>query len=49
MPDKEPEMQTTTKGTPIPMPTPGEFDANLAKLLKAPTPPGKMSGRRAVG
>ena len=49
MPDKEPEMQETPKGTPIPTPTRGEFDANLAKLLKAPRPPRKVSGRRAAG
>ncbi len=42
-------MQHTPKGTPIPIPTRGEFDANLAKLLKAPKPPRKVSGRRAAG
>ena len=49
MPEKEQEMQHTPKGTPIPIPTRGEFDANLAKLLKAPKPPRKVSGRRAAG
>jgi hypothetical protein len=49
MPKKEPELQTTPKGTPIPTPTRGEFDANLDKLLKAPKPPKKVVGRRRVG
>ena len=44
MPDREPEMQTTPKGTPIPTPTRGEFDPNLGRLLKAP----KLHGFRDV-
>jgi hypothetical protein len=49
MPDQEPEMQYTPKGLKIPIPTRAEFDANLAKVLKAPRPPKKVSGRRAAG
>ena len=36
---KEPAIeQYTPKGLKIPIPTRGEFDANLDKLLKAPAP-----------
>lgn len=39
---KEPEgEQYTPKGQKIPVPTRGEFDKNLDKLLKAPPPPPK--------
>ena len=39
MPKDEPEEQYTPKGLKIPIPTRGEFDANLDTLLKAPPPP----------
>jgi hypothetical protein len=48
MPDQEQTaQQLTPKGTPIPTPTREEFDRNLDRLLKAPPPPKKVSGRRA--
>ncbi len=39
--------QYTPKGLKIPVPTRGEFDANLDKLLKAPPPPKKVLGLRS--
>jgi hypothetical protein len=38
MPEQEPDEQYTPKGLKIPVPTRGEFDRNLDKLLKAPPP-----------
>src|SRR5487761_1114218 len=49
MPKRDSDTQVTSKGTPIPVPKRGEFDANLEKLLKAPAPPKKVMGRRAKG
>ena len=44
---KEPATeQYTPKGLKIPIPTRGEFDANLAKVLKAPAPK-KVLGLRS--
>jgi hypothetical protein len=41
--------QYTPKGLKIPIPTRGEFDANLDKLLKAPPPPSKYrKGKRSA-
>jgi hypothetical protein len=40
------DTQVTPQGETIPVPTRGEFDANLDKLLKAPRPPKKVAGRR---
>jgi hypothetical protein len=42
MAEKEPKMQSTPKGTPIPIPTRGDFDRNLGKVLKAPKPPKRV-------
>lgn len=39
MPKREADEQYTRRGEKIPVPTRGEFDANLDKLLKAPPPP----------
>lgn len=39
MPKDEPDEQYTPRGEKIPVPTRGEFDKNLDKLLKAPPPP----------
>jgi hypothetical protein len=36
---EEPTKQYTPTGLKIPVPTRGEFDRNLDKLLKAPPPP----------
>ena len=47
----EPEQQYTPKGLKIPVPTRGEFDANLDKLLKAPPPPPRFrkgKGKRSA-
>ncbi len=45
--------QYTPKGLKIPVPTRGEFDANLDKLIKAPAPPSRYrkgkSADRASG
>ena len=55
MPKDEPAEQYTPKGLKIPVPTRGEFDRNLDKLLKAPPPPSRYrkgkpgSGDRAAG
>jgi hypothetical protein len=38
MPKEPATEQYTPKGLKIPIPTRGEFDANLDKLLKAPAP-----------
>lgn len=51
MSKQEPDEQYTPKGLKIPVPTRGEFDANLDKLLKAPPPPpryrkGKSANRK---
>ncbi|MBJ7594492.1 MAG: hypothetical protein JF886_06440 [Candidatus Dormibacteraeota bacterium] len=49
MAKQEPTEQYTPKGLKIPVPTRGEFDANLDKVLKAPPPPSryrKRSGNR---
>ena len=48
MPKDEPETQYTPKGHEIPVPTRGEFAANLDKLVKAPAPdkPKRKSARR---
>lgn len=44
---QEPDEQYTPKGLKIPVPTRGEFDANLDKMLKAPPPPKKVLGLRS--
>ena len=44
----EPDEQYTPKGLKIPVPTRREFDANLDKLLKAPTPPAKYRKPRSA-
>jgi hypothetical protein len=54
MPKEPATEQYTPKGLKIPIPTRGEFDANLDKLLKAPSPPpryrkGKSSADRTSG
>ena len=49
MADQPPETQVTPKEATIPIPTRGEFNANLDKLLKAPKPPKKVPGRRPSG
>jgi hypothetical protein len=54
MPKEPATEQYTPKGLKIPIPTRGEFDANLDKLIKAPAPPsryrkGKRSGDGAAG
>ena len=53
MPKAEKDEQYTPRGEKIPVPTRGEFDANLDKLLKAPPPPPKYrkcrSGNRPAG
>ena len=42
--------QYTPKGLKIPVPTRGEFDANLDKLIKAPAPPSRYrKGKSADG
>jgi hypothetical protein len=48
MPKQKSLAQVTPEGYEIPVPKRGEFDANLDKLLKAPKPPKKVSGRRQV-
>jgi hypothetical protein len=47
MAKQEPDEQYTPKGLKIPVPTRGEFDANLDKVLKAPAPPKKVLGLRS--
>ena len=47
MAKQEPDEQYTPKGLKIPVPTRGEFDANLDKVLKAPAPPRKVLGLRS--
>lgn len=47
MTGKEDDVQYTPKGLKIPVPTRGEFDANLDKVLKAPPPPKKVLGLRS--
>jgi len=42
MPKEPATEQYTPKGLKIPIPTRGEFDANLDKVLKAPPPPSRM-------
>jgi len=54
MPKEPATEQYTPKGLKIPIPTRGEFDANLDKLLKAPAPAtryrkGKPSADSAAG
>jgi len=52
MPEPTPDEQYTPKGLKIPVPTRGEFDANLTKVLKAPAPKrvlGLRSGRKDAG
>jgi hypothetical protein len=49
MPKEQPMEQYTPKGLKIPVPTRGEFDANLDKLLKAPAPPAKYRKPRSAG
>ena len=46
MAKQEPDEQFTPRGLKIPVPTRGEFDANLDKVLKAPAPPKKVLGLR---
>jgi hypothetical protein len=46
MAEPPPDTQITPQGEVIPVPTRGEFDANLDKLLKAPQPPGRVRGKR---
>ncbi len=41
MPKESATDQYTPKGLKIPIPTRGEFDANLDKLIKAPAPPSR--------
>ena len=41
MAKEEATEQYTPKGLKIPVPTRGEFDANLDKLIKAPAPPSR--------
>jgi hypothetical protein len=41
MPKEPATEQYTPKGLKIPIPTRGEFDSNLDKLLKAPAPPSR--------
>jgi hypothetical protein len=41
MPKQPATEQYTPKGLKIPIPTRGEFDANLDKLIKAPAPPSR--------
>ena len=48
MPKEQPLEQYTPKGLKIPVPTRGEFDANLDKLLKAPAPPAKYRKPRSA-
>jgi hypothetical protein len=47
--DHPPDSQVTPQGATIPVPKRGEFDANLDKLLQAPRPPKKVTGKRAAG
>jgi hypothetical protein len=47
MPKQETDEQYTPKGLKIPVPTRGEFDANLDKILKAPPPAKKVLGLRS--
>jgi hypothetical protein len=47
MPKEQPTEQYTPKGLKIPVPTRGEFDANLDKLLKAPAPPARYKKPRS--
>jgi hypothetical protein len=47
MPKTEQGEQYTPKGLKIPVPTRGEFDANLDKLLKAPPPPSRYKKPRS--
>jgi hypothetical protein len=42
----QPDVHYTPKGLKIPVPTRGEFDANLDKVLKAPAPK-KVLGLRS--
>lgn len=44
----EQDEQYTPKGERIPVPTRGEFDKNLDKLLKAPAPPPRYRKGRSV-
>jgi hypothetical protein len=46
---ESPKVQKTPEGYEIPVPTRGEFDANLDKLLRAPQPPKRVAGRRQAG
>jgi hypothetical protein len=49
MPKQPATEQYTPKGLKIPIPTRGEFDANLDKLLKAPPPaPRYRKGKRSA-
>jgi hypothetical protein len=43
----QPNVQYTPKGLKIPIPTRGEFEANLEKVLKAEPPPRKVPSRRS--
>jgi hypothetical protein len=47
MPKEPADEQYTPKGLKIPVPTRGEFDANLDKLLKAPPPPARYRKPKA--
>jgi hypothetical protein len=47
MAKQEPDEQYTPKGLKIPVPTRGEFDANLDKILKAPPPPARYRKPKA--
>jgi hypothetical protein len=49
MPKEPATEQYTPKGLKIPIPTRGEFDANLDKLLKAPAPASRYrKGKRSA-
>lgn len=47
MPKEQPLEQCTPKGLKIPVPTRGEFDANLDKVLKAPAPASRYKKPRS--
>ncbi|MEO8898529.1 MAG: hypothetical protein ABI473_07555 [Candidatus Dormibacter sp.] len=47
MAKQEPTEQYTPKGLKIPVPTRGEFDANLDKVLKAPPPASRYKKPRS--
>jgi len=47
MAKQAPDEQYTPKGERISVPTRGEFDANLDKVLKAPPPPSRLRKPRS--